>query len=54
MEIGRFIPSSRGGGGSGEKAFVRGVVGDRTYGLSSVIHAGFCAAACGVTGALCP
>lgn len=41
IEMGRFIRSSRGGGGSGANAFVRGVIGDRTKGFIIVIEAGF-------------
>lgn len=42
MDTGRFHRSSLGGGGSGAKAFVRGVVGERTKGLRIDIDAGFC------------
>jgi len=54
MDVGRFMPSSRGGGGSGEKALVRGVVGDSTYGFKTVMQAGFRPVLCGVIGMLCP
>jgi hypothetical protein len=47
-------PSIRGGGGSGEKAFVRGVVGESTYGFNRVIQAGFLTMLCGVMGILWP
>lgn len=51
-EIGRFMPSSRGGGGRGEKAFVRGVVGESMYGFRRVMHAAFFPGMYGVMGAL--
>lgn len=51
-EIGRFMPSSRGGGGSGENAFVRGVVGESMYGFSRVMHVDFFPVEYGVMGAL--
>ena len=54
IEMGRFMPSIRGGGGSGEKAFARGDEGERMYGLRMVIEAGFRPVLCGVIGMLCP
>lgn len=54
IEMGRCMPSSRGGGGSGENAFVRGVVGDRTKGLRMEIEAGLPGVDRGVMGALWP
>jgi hypothetical protein len=46
--------SRRGGRGSGAKAFVRGVVGERMYGFSNVIEAGLGAMEDGVEAMLWP
>jgi hypothetical protein len=54
MEVGRSMPSIRGGGGSGEKAFVRGVIEDKTNGFNKDIEAGFREVYGEVTEALCP
>lgn len=53
-EFGRLMRLSRGGGGSGAKEFVRGVIGDRTNGFIMDIEAGFWFADGGVVGILWP